>query len=352
MRAFEAVARLRSFRKASDELFVTPAAVTHQIKALEEQLGISLFARFSHGVELTPAAEAALPRLQQGFEMVGQAVRDLRDFGQSPRLTISVTTTLASRWLVPRLERFLSKHPGVDVRILASNRQAEPFERKHQEATHAELMQTPDIEIHFSQGPPAGDIVDPLFSVHVVPMCHPRLVKASPPMLVPDDLRHRTLLHGDSRLTDRSQSTWAKWLKLAGATMVDPRRGLQLDHSTLALEAAADGLGVTLAMPMLAAQELSEGKVCIVFPIALSLAKAYFIVTSTAAIQRPEVSAFRVWLLEEAQLDAAMILAKVGAARSVGVKSSKNAGGFTAQGANAEKLMPPPKKRAAKRRPE
>lgn len=303
LRAFEAVARLRSFRKASDELFVTPAAVTHQIKALEDQLGIALFVRLSHGIELTPPAEAALPRLQQGFETVSQAVRDLRDFGQSPRLTISVTSTLASRWMVPRLESFLSRYPGIDVRILASRQVIDASDQNHDEDSHTASSQSPDIEIHFSNGPPQGEYVDPLFSVYVVPMCHPRLIESSPPLLTPDDLRHRTLLHGDSRLSDREQSAWAKWLKHAGASMVDARRGLQLDHSTLALEAAADGLGVTLAMPLLASQELSEGKVRVLFPIELPITKSYFVVTSRAAIHRPEVSAFRNWLLEEAQKD-------------------------------------------------
>ena len=299
---FEAVARLRSFRKAADELFVTPAAVTHQIKALEDQLGIALFVRLSHGIELTPPAEAALPRLQQGFETVSQAVRELRDFGQSPRLTISVTSTLASRWMVPRLESFLSKHPGVDVRILASRQFVDASAYNH-DGEHLAPSQIPDIEIHFSNGPPPGEYVDPLFSVYVVPMCHPRLIEASPPLLTPDDLRHRTLLHGDSSLSDREQSAWAKWLKHAGATKVDARRGLQLDHSTLALEAAADGLGVTLAMPMLASQELAEGKVKILFPIELPITKSYFVATSRTSIHRPEVSAFRNWLLEEARKD-------------------------------------------------
>jgi LysR family glycine cleavage system transcriptional activator len=205
--------------------------------------------------------------------------------------------------MVPRLERFLSKYPGIDVRILASRQIVDASDHNHDGTAHAASAESPDIEIQFSNGPPAGEFVDPLFSVYVVPMCHPRLIAASPPMVTPDDLRHRTLLHADSRLSDREQSGWAKWLKHAGATQVDPRRGLQLEHSTLALEAAADGLGVTLAMPMLASQELAEGKVQILFPIELPVAKSYFVVTSRSAIHRPEVSAFRSWLLEEAKKD-------------------------------------------------
>lgn len=304
LRAFEAVARLRSFRKAADELFVTPAAITHQIKALEAQLGIALFVRLSHGIELTPAAEAALPRLQQGFEMIMHAVRDLRDFGQSPRLHVAATPTLASRWMMPRLHRFLAKYPNIDVRMMGSSGQvihAQP--RNHAEGHNAESAQTPDVEIHFSHSKPAGDYVDHLFAVHVVPMAHPKIIDWNAPSRVPDDLRHLTLLHGDGRLHDRSQSTWAKWLKQAGANKVDARRGLQFDHSTLALKAAADGLGVTLAMPLLAAEELSENKVRILFPTVLPLDQSYFVETHASAIDRPEVRAFRAWLLEEAKQD-------------------------------------------------
>jgi LysR family glycine cleavage system transcriptional activator len=206
--------------------------------------------------------------------------------------------------MVPRLESFLSRYPGIDVRILASRQVIDASDQNHDEDSRPASSQGPDIEIHFSNGPPPGEYVDPLFSVYVVPMCHPRLIESSPPLLTPDDLRHRTLLHGDSRLLDREQSAWAKWLKHAGASLVDARRGLQLDHSTLALEAAADGLGVTLAMPLLASQELAEGKVRVLFPIELPITKSYYVVTSRAAIHRPEVSAFRNWLLEEAQKDA------------------------------------------------
>ena len=303
LRAFEAVARLRSFRKAADELFVTPAAITHQIKALEAQLGITLFVRLSHGIELTPAAEAALPRLQQGFDMLGQAVRDLREFGESPRLNVSATPTLASRWMMPRLHRFLSKYPNIDVRLMGSIGQAIHAQQRNHAEGNAESSQTPDIEIHFSHTKPEGDYVDHLFAVHVVPMAHPKIIDWSAPTRVPDDLRQLTLLHGDARVHDRSHSTWAKWLKQAGALKVDPRRGLQFDHSTLALKAAADGLGVTLAMPLLAAEELSENKVRILFPTVLPLNQSYYVKTHESSSNRPEVRAFHAWLLEEAKQD-------------------------------------------------
>jgi len=300
LRAFEAVARHKSFRKAAEELFVTPAALTHQIKALEQQLGFALFERLPRRIELTPAAQAALPRFQQGFEALAQAVAELRNHGRAPHLTVGATPTFVSRWLMPRLQRFLSQHPDVDVRLVASGQLINASAREIRSEDAAESTVDADIEIRFNNGRPHGNNVDLLFTVEVVPMCHPRLLKGPPPLATPDDLRHHTLLHGDARVADRTRSAWARWLKRAGVSDVDPRRGLQLDHSTLALEAAADGLGVTLATPLLAAAEMAEGKVAVAFPLALALDNAYYSVVTDAAMARPEVVAFRDWLLDEA----------------------------------------------------
>ena len=303
LRAFEAVARHKSFRKAAEELFVTPAALTHQIKALEKQLGFALFERYSRRIELTPAAQAALPRFQEGFDALVKGVAELRGHGQAPHLTVAATPTIVQRWLMPRLQRFLSQHPGIDVRLVASGQliTATPHSIRSEDAVEGGSVDTEiDIDIRFSNGRPQGEHVDLLFTVEVVPMCHPRLIEGPPPLRVPDDLRHQTLLHGDARVADRSRSTWARWLRRAGLTDIDPRRGLQLDHSTLALEAAADGLGVTLATPLLAEAELASGKVVVAFPLALPLDNAYYSVASETAITRPEVAAFREWLLDEA----------------------------------------------------
>jgi LysR family glycine cleavage system transcriptional activator len=271
LRAFEAVARHKSFRKAAEELFVTPAALTHQIKSLEELLGFSLFERLARRID-----------------------------GQAPHLTVGATPTFVSRWLMPRLQRFLVQHPEIDVRLVASGQLINASAREIRSEDSAESNVDADIEIRFSNGRPEGQNVDLLFTVEVVPMCHPRLLKGPQPLRTPEDLSHQTLLHGDARVADRTRSAWARWLRRAGVTDVDPRRGLQLDHSTLALEAAVDGLGVTLAMPLLAAAELAEGKVAVAFPMSLSLDNAYYSVVPDAAMRRPEVVAFREWLLDEA----------------------------------------------------
>ena len=305
LRAFEAVARHKSFRKAAEELFVTPAALTHQIRSLEKQLGFPLFERLTRRIELTPAAQAALPRFQEGFEALAQGVFELRNHGKAPHLTVGATPTFVSRWLMPRLQRFLTQHPGIDVRLVASGQLINASSREIRSEDPTDVSPDTDIDIRFSSVRPDGANVDLLFTVEVVPMCHPRLLEGPPPLKTPEDLSHQTLLHGDARVADRTKSAWARWLRLAGITDVDPRRGLQLDHSTLALEAAADGLGVTLAMPLLASAELNAGKVVVAFPLALPLDNAYYVVTSEAAMARPEVAAFREWLVDEASTKSA-----------------------------------------------
>lgn len=301
LRAFEAVARLRSFRKAADELFVTPAAVTHQIKALEDQLGLALFLRLNRRIQLTPAAMEALPRFQQAFELMAQGVAELRGHGKTPTLTVRATPTFTSRWMMPRLQNFLSVHPGIDVHILASGQwiSATSQEPRSEEISDSET--SADIDIQFSNGRPEGDFVDLLFSVEVVPMCHPRLLSGAEQLGSVNELSDYNLLHADGVVGDRSRSTWAQWLRHAGATGVDHRRGLRFDHSTLALEAAADGLGVTLAMPLLASAELRRGDVKVIFPVAMPLEKSYYAVTDASARNRPEVAAFRQWLTDEAE---------------------------------------------------
>lgn len=305
LRAFEAVARHRSFRKAAAELFVTPAAVTHQIRALEEQLGVTLFRRLPRRIDLTPAAIAALPILQQAFELMSQSVSELRNFGSTPSLIVRTTPTFASRWMMPRLHRFMSAHKDIDVRMLASANLLDSSGRPLAGNQAIGSTLEPDIDIRFARDRPQGDYVDLLFTVDIVPMCHPRLLREGPhPLKSPSDLRHHALLHGDIAIEDRARSSWARWLREAGVTDVDPRRGLQFDHSTLALDAATDGLGVALATPLFAREELERGEVTVAFPLAITLDRAYYAVTDAASAGRPEVIAFRQWLQQETEADA------------------------------------------------
>jgi LysR family glycine cleavage system transcriptional activator len=302
LRALEAVARHRSFRRAAEELFVTPAAITHQIKKLEQHLGAPLFRRHNQRISLTDAAEAALPLLQKGFAALAQAVVELRMPEKAPQLTVGTSPTFASRWLMPRLREFLFTHPGIDVRVITNGRTVAPGDHKtSRQKLAAEANPLPDIDICFTSEELAGPQARRLFNVEVMPMCHPHLLIGPPPLLTIADLRHQTLLHGDGNNANRTNSTWAHWLRDVGATDIDARRGLQFEHSTLALDAAADGLGVTLASPLLAAEELSSGKVVIALKNPFLLDNAYYVLASETALSSPAVSAFRTWILGKAR---------------------------------------------------
>ena len=185
LRAFETAARHLSFRRAAEELFVTPAAISHQIKGLEDYLGVMLFHRLNKSLLLTEAGQAALPALRDGFERLAEAVEILRADSPSRLLTVSVAPSFASKWLVPRLERFRQSVPGIDIRIDATSRCVD-F-----------IRDRVDVGIRYGAGDYPGLHSDCLRDDEVMPVCSPALLAGEYPLQQPDDLRHHTLLHID-----------------------------------------------------------------------------------------------------------------------------------------------------------
>ncbi len=307
LRAFEAAARHLSFALAAKELHVTPAAVSHQIKGLEEHLGARLFRRLPRGLELTKAALACLPRLREGFDRLAEAVEQVRSHEEAASLAVSAAPSFATRWLAPRLHRFVGAHPEFDVRITASTRLIDPT--KYAIAASDEQAQTTmddaDVAIRFGTGDYPGFRVDKLLSVAVVPMCSPRLLGGEHPLREPADLKHRDLIH-DNVIYDDGRRLWDAWLEAAGVEGVDTSRGMRFNHAALALEAAADGLGVTLGMPTLAASDLAAGRLVSPFGPSLPLKFGYHIVCASESCERADVVAFREWLLAEAAKEQAL----------------------------------------------
>ncbi|ROR34426.1 transcriptional regulator GcvA [Inmirania thermothiophila] len=286
LRAFEAAARHLSFTRAAEELHVTPAAVSQQVASLERYLGVRLFERHARSLRLTEAGRACLPEVSEGFRLLARGVARVREVGTTGPLVVSVAPAFAGKWLVPRLDRFAERHPQVDVEISA--RYGLPdFGREEA-----------DVAIDFSDGRyPQGLHAERLFGVSAVPLCSPSLVARG--LREPKDLARFTLLHDEGLGRDTSQQGWASWLRLAGVEGVNPRRGPRFSHTTLALEAAADGQGVVLAIDKLAEPDLAAGRLVIPFDIRLPLEYAYYLVCPRAAVERPKVAAFRAWLLEE-----------------------------------------------------
>ena len=301
LRAFETAARHLSFAMAAKELHVTPAAISHQVKGLEDYFGQRLFRRLKRGLELTRAGQVLLPKLSDGFVRLGDAVAEMRSIVEEGTLAVSVATSFATRWLAPRLHRFVSAHPDLDVRINASTRLIDPGrdEFVSGDTVVGSPVEDSDIVVRFGTGDYPGFRVDQLLSVAVTPMCSPRLLKNGHPLKSPGDLKDHVLIHDNVRYDD-GRSLWDAWFESAGVAEMDTSHGLRFSHAMLALEAAADGMGVTMGMPVLAGTDLASGRLVAPLPLSLPLKFGYYIVSGADTAERADVVAFRNWLLAEA----------------------------------------------------
>jgi LysR family transcriptional regulator, glycine cleavage system transcriptional activator len=288
LRAFEATARLKSFGKAAAELNVTPAAISHQIRALEADLGVSLFHRRNRAIELTASARVLLPGLSDAFAEIHASVRRLRAHNDTGTLTVTASPSIAAKWLVLRLHRFQERYPEIDVRISASDDVVD--------LTRGDF----DIAIRYGTGRYAGLTVELLLRNEVFPACSPLLLQAGPPLRTPEDLSRHALIHDQAVDRDPLAPTWAMWLKAAGVTGVPPTSGLTFSVGYMALDAAIAGHGVVLAYSTIAAADLAAGRLVRLFSLALPDLFAYYVVTAPGALERPKVRAFRDWLRQEA----------------------------------------------------
>jgi LysR family glycine cleavage system transcriptional activator len=291
LRAFEAAARHMSFSKAADELHVTPAAISHQIHALEEDLGVRLFHRMNRAIELTASARVLLPGLSDAFAGIQSAVRRLRAHNDTGTLTVTASPSIAAKWLVLRLHRFQEHHPEVDVRISATDEVVD--------LTRGDF----DIAIRYGCGKYPGLEVELLFTNEVFPACSPQLLLAGPPLRTPEDLSRHILIHDQAVERDPLVPTWPMWLKAAGVKNVPVTAGLTFNSMTLAHDAAIAGQGVVLAYSNIAAADLAAGRLVRLFSLALPDQFSYYIVTAPGALERPKVRAFRNWLRHEADLE-------------------------------------------------
>jgi LysR family transcriptional regulator, glycine cleavage system transcriptional activator len=287
LRAFEAAARHMSFSKAADELAVTPAAISHQVHALEEDLGVRLFHRRNRQVALTASARVLLPGLSEAFAGIQASVRRLRSHNDTGTLTVTASPSFAAKWLVLRLHRFQQRCPDIDVRISASDAVVD--------LTRGDF----DIAIRYGTGRYSGLVVEELAKNEVFPACSPRLLEAGPALGSPEDLRRHALIHDQAIERDPLAPTWAMWLKAAGVKDEPATPGLSFNNSSLALDAAIAGRGVVLAYSTIAAADLADGRLMRLFSLSLPDLFAYYVVTAPGALERPKVKAFRDWLRQE-----------------------------------------------------
>ncbi len=289
LRAFEAAGRHLSFTKAADELHVTPAAISHQIKSLEDNLGIQLFKRIPRGLLLTDAGQITLPRLSQSFDGLAEAIDSLRGLEDSGVLTVSLMPSLAAKRLMPALPRFQDRHPDIDLHVSATTRSVD-FARDNVDAA-----------IRYGFGDWPGLHVELLCTDELYPVCSPALLEGENPLNTPNNLRHHTLLHDLFWQTNfvGQFPEWRDWLKEAGIEDIDPERGLALTPSNMVYQAAIAGQGVALGRSVLVEQDVAEGRLVRPFGPTIRLDFAYYLVCPQATARRPKLAAFRDWIMEE-----------------------------------------------------
>jgi len=289
LRAFEAAARYLSFTKAAEELSVTPAAVSQQVKALEEYFGVQLFKRLTRALMLTEAGQLVLPVLQEGFDKLAEADRILRNREDDRILTVSVAPSFGAKWLVPRLESFRRACPDYDIRIDATDARAD-FKRDNV-----------DVALRYGLGEYPGLVSECLLTEVGVPVCSPALQDGEPPLRTPEDLRRHTLLHIQWKMENDAAPNWRMWLRAAGLHDIEADRGPQFSLESMAIQAAVEGQGVALISTALVDDDIKAGRLVRPFPEEINQKTkfCYFLVYPKAYLEKPKVAAFREWVQNE-----------------------------------------------------
>lgn len=291
LRAFEAAARHLSLTKAAGELNVTAGALSHQIRGLEELLGLKLFERRVRSIGLTAAGKQLYPGLQTGFQQIRDAVAELAQTGTDRVIVISTPPGFTAKWLAPRLYRFSLAHPDIDVRVSSSMENAN-FRTDGVDASvrHLGSDATGDAEL----------MMEKLVEMSLVPVCSPKLFAARGPFGDAGTLSRAPLIHDDTLASRVEVPTWADWFARAGVTGVDVSRGLRFNSADHALDATVEGAGVLLAHDVLAYDELRTGRLVVAFPLVVPSGRAYHFVCPKRREQHPHVQAFRGWIKQEA----------------------------------------------------
>ena len=286
LRSFEAAARHQSFTRAADELCVTQGAVSHQVKALEAELGLKLFNRERQGLAITDAGHDYLAVVQDAFDRIALGTDRLLQRLHSGVITVSMSPDFAAKWLVSRLGRFAEAHPEIELKVSAT--------MHHVDFVREDV----DLAIRHGAGNWVGLDAVNLCTEELFPVCSPALLGNRHGIHSPEDVLQFPLLH----LNDRSD--WSRWLEAAGASGEGLLHGPILNHASMLIDAAIDGQGITLARTALSAADLISGRLVRPFQITLPLKNTYWIVCPKATSALPKIIAFRDWLLAEAAADA------------------------------------------------
>jgi LysR family glycine cleavage system transcriptional activator len=290
LRAFEAAARHLSLTRAAQELHVTAGALSHQIRGLEDLLGVKLFERRVRAIALTPAGKLLYPGLQTGFSRIHEAVEGLGLARDHRVLVISTPPGFTAKWLAPRLYRFAAENPEIDVRVSSSFGFAN--------------FTTDGVDVAIRNLPlgAASDstlAVELLVELALIPVCSPRLIETHGPLTRAEALARVPLIHDDTFVRRPEIPTWADWFAAARVSGVDVSRGLRFNSTDHALDAAGEGAGVLLAHDLPAYDDLRTGRLIVPVGLALRTERAYCFVCPRNRAERPHVQALRAWLKRE-----------------------------------------------------
>ena len=283
LRAFEAAGRHLSFTKAAAELNVTQAAISQRVRLLEDQLGVRLFRRMNRQLALTEAAARYHGEIRALFHGLAGATERLKGRDPARLLTVSVPPSFAAQFLVPRLGRFLARHPEIEVRLDVTAREVD--------------LLRDGIDLAVRHGPGAWpELAETRLMVEDwSPVCSPKLLQGPRALRKPADLRHHVLLRGPT-------VDWQIWLSAAGVTGIDTAAGPLYDESWMAIKASIEGHGVALARNTLVADELAAGHLVRPFKLRLPVAYAYYILCPPQSAGEPKIKLFREWLIAEAAI--------------------------------------------------
>lgn len=305
LRAFEAAARHLSFQKAAEELFVTPSALSYQIRQLEGQLQMPLFKRLNRAVLLTDAGERLYPGVQTAFENMQDAVRAMRRSTQGNVLVVSSGPAFAAKWLAPRIYKFVDQHPDIELRIAASLKIAD-FN-----------VDEVDVGLRFGSGDYPNLFVEPLFDEVALPLLSPSLLERHGRRISDDDLQSLTLLHDDSTSFMKERTSWKYWFEARQFDSARADRGPRFSHADHALDAAVDGAGIVLGRLSLAMRDISSGRLVAPFDTYVKARAGFYFVAPPANMELQKVATFHQWLRAEAADEATEIAAFLATRRSL-----------------------------------
>ena len=284
LRAFEAAARHLSFTLAASELNVTQTAISHQIRRLEEELGVRLFIRQNRALALTPEARDYLPGVRAAFNDLRLATDRLLRKDDDKVLTVSTIASLAAKWLLPRLADFQEAHPGIDVRITTSTSLVD-FQRDNVDAA-----------IRYGRGQWPGVHADWLMADELFPVCSPSLLRGDKSLRTPEDLKDHVLLHTNNG------DDWRLWLTAAGlSTSISRLPGITFDMTLMTVQAAIDGMGVAMGRTSYVRDDIAKGRLVVPFKIALPADAGFYLVSPEGRREAPKLAAFRHWMIAAAQ---------------------------------------------------